>query len=316
MQIIKTLAEMKQIKQPAAAAIGNFDGVHLGHQALISQCVEESRQNNWSSCVLTFSPHPLQVIAPGSGLKLLNTLEQKIRLIESLGVDYLLLLPFDTALSETLPEDFIKIYLVDLLNLTKVFVGFNFFFGKKGRGTSALLQEKGLEYGFETAVIQPILLDDEVVSSSLVREMYKSGHMEGARRLLGYWPALAGKVVEGDARGRSIGFRTANLELPGDLLLPDFGVYAAIAEIEDPDNPQPVSAWPSVVNIGVRPTFHLPRPTAEAHLLDFDGDLYQMNLRLHLIRKLRAEKRFADMQELGEQIARDIQTARAVLMRE
>lgn len=310
MQILSSFEEMKQIKGPAGAAIGNFDGVHLGHQALIRQCASECKQHHWSSCVLTFSPHPLQVIAPGASLQLLNTLEQKIRLLEGLGVDYLLFLPFDEQLSETSPEDFIRMYLVDLLKLKKIYVGFNFFFGKKGLGTPELLRELGEEYGYDTAVIQPVRLDDEIVSSSLIRDKYKAGDMPGARRLLGYWPQLAGKVVEGDARGRSIGFRTANLELSSGLLLPAYGVYAALAEISDETGA--ASVWPAVVNIGVRPTFNLDAPVVEAHLLDYQGDLYRKGLRLNLYRKMRDEKRFDAIEELGRQIARDIEEARRI----
>ncbi|PKM87276.1 MAG: hypothetical protein CVU87_09890 [Firmicutes bacterium HGW-Firmicutes-12] len=313
MQIVLSIDEIKKINQPIAVAIGNFDGVHLGHQALIKQCVDESKQKGWLASVLTFEPHPQRVIARGKETKLINTPEQKYRLIEALGVDYLILLKFNQELAETAPDDFIKKYLVGMMDIKKIFIGFNFFFGKKGRGTPSLLTSKGPDYGYETSVLPAIEIDNEIISSSLIREMYKSGDMKGVAKFLGYWPQLEGTVTKGDARGRTIGFRTANIELPDYLILPDFGVYAAVAEIRENETSLEAKSYPAVINIGLRPTFSVDKPIAEAHLLDFSGDVYHKNIRLNLYKKLREEKCFSSINELGQQIKKDVQLARDVI---
>lgn len=313
MQILRSIEEIKKIDRPLAVAIGNFDGVHQGHQALILQCVTESKQRNWASCVLTFEPHPQQVIAHDRNIKLLNTPGQKIRLIEALGVDYLILLPFNRELAEMTAEGFIKDYLVEIMRIKKIFIGFNFFFGRKGSGTPLLLEQLGNYYGYETAVLEPVVINDQIISSSFIRDKYSKGEIKEAAEMLGYLPQLEGIVQNGDARGRKIGFRTANIELLEHLILPAFGVYAALVEVFDNSETSSDEVYPAVVNIGIRPTFSVEKPIAEAHLLDFKGDLYHMYVRINLLKMLREERLFNTVQELSAQIARDIEAAKAVI---
>lgn len=310
MQIIRCFEEMCRINHHKALAIGNFDGVHRGHQALIKQCVDASRRQGLASCVLTFDPHPQHVVEGRTRLKLLNTAEQKQELIEELGVDYLLLLRFDRELADTDPHSFIKTYISGLGGVKKVLVGFNFNFGKKSQGTPQLLQEAGLEYGFEATVLPPVLLGDVIVSSTLIREKYAAGQMEEAARLLGRWPQLQGKVVSGYARGRIIGFPTANIDLPEDILLPSYGVYVAKLEIPGQANNQEKRIYPAAVNIGLKPTFSADKPSVEAHLLDFAGDLYEEKVKLTLLKQIRKEMCFPNAKQLGLQIAKDIQYTR------
>lgn len=313
MQILKSIEEIKRINKPIAAAIGNFDGVHRGHQALIAQCVDECKKRGWASCVLTFDPHPQQVITHDNKVKLLNSQEQKNRLVEELGVDYLILLHFDKKLAEMSAKDFIEKYLVEIMKIKKIFIGFNFFFGKKGSGTPQLLELLGADYGYETTILAPVVIDNKIISSSLIRDMYNKGEMEEAAKLLGYWPRLDGIVTNGDARGRKIGFRTANIELQDHIVLPAFGVYAALVEIDDDSKTYQKKAYPAVVNIGKRPTFSIERPIAEAHLLEFKGDIYNKYVQISFIKRLREERLFNNVDELAAQIAKDIKDASLIL---
>lgn len=310
MQIIRCFEEMCRISQHKALAMGNFDGVHRGHQALIRQCVNAGKSQGLASCVLTFDPHPQHVVEGKNRLKLLNTAEQKHQLIEELGVDYLFLLRFDRKLADTDPLEFIKTYISGLGGVKIVLIGFNFNFGKKGQGTPQLLQKTGLESGFETMVLPPVLLDGVIVSSTLIREKYAVGQMEEAARLLGRWPQLQGKVVSGYARGRKIGFPTANIDLPEDILLPSYGVYVAKLELPGKANRKEQRIYPAAVNIGLRPTFSADKPSVEAHLLDFTGDIYEEKVKLTLLKQIRKEMRFQNAKQLGLQIAKDIQSTR------
>ena len=307
MRIIHDLDEINKIHRPLSVALGNFDGVHLGHRRLIEECVEESRKNGWESCVCTFVPHPSQVIAPEKNIKLINAPADKYRLIGQTGIENLILLPFNQELAATTPEDFVKDYLVALLRVKKVYVGFNYSFGLKGRGNPPLLIELSRLYGFEVAVTPPVTVDGEVVSSTLIREKYVRGDITGAARLLGYWPFLEGKVVTGDRRGRELGFPTANVAVDETVLLPRYGGYMALARIKnEAGHEHAASERPAVVNIGVKPTFDSGRMTVEAHLLDFSGDLYGRIIHLQLLRFIRPEQRYKDPNELKKQIEKDI----------
>jgi len=309
MQIITNIQENNSIKRPTAIALGNFDGVHRGHQQLISRCVQESRENGWDSCVLTFEPHPTLVLAKNSKLRLLNTYQQKYQLLEQLGIDYLYLLSFDYTLAAMPPEEFVHRYLMDIFHVQKVYVGFNFTFGEKGRGTSRTLQEMGRQNNFAVSVLEPVVIGKEVVSSSLIREKYKTGDIPQAARLLGYWPVLEGLVVSGEQRGRLMGFPTANLELPEYIILPSYGVYAAFAEIMG-------QQYKAIINVGIKPTFGSDKPTVEAYILDYQGNLYDQKLLLRLVRKIRPEQKYDGLSQLQEQIRRDVTEARQILQEE
>ncbi len=311
MRILKSLEEIKQLNgSPNAIVLGNFDGVHKGHQQLIRRCVNDSHLNGWESCALTFDPHPATVISGGKPVKLINTTEQRYEMISSLGIQNLIVLPFDEELAATEPEEFVSKYLFQLIGVASIYIGFNYSFGKHGAGTPELLKILGKKYGFAVIVANPVLIDNETVSSTLIRAKYAVGSIASAAGLLGYWPILEGEVVSGDQRGRQIGFSTANIAIPEYILLPAFGVYAAYAEIIGQD---PVQLLPAVLNIGVKPTFHSTKLTVEVHILDFSGDLYRKRLKVHLREKLRDETFFDSVSKLKQQISMDIKKTRDIL---
>ena len=277
-------------RHPRRIAVGEFDGVHLGHRAVI----------DGSDTVLTFEPHPLVVVHPEVAPKLLTSLDVKIELIESLGVEELVVIPFDHLFAEQSSQEFIDSILVQRLDATTVSVGENFRFGNGAAGDSALLVADGR---FRTRVVPLVEADGEIVSSSRIRALVASGEVEAAGRLLGAPFRLRGEVVDGDRRGRTLGFPTANV-IPNDLLAcPGHGVYACV-----------VGERLAAVNVGVRPTFTTGRGLlVEAYLLDYDGDLYGEVLTIEFRARLRGEWRFDSVQALIDQMRRDVERTRELL---
>lgn len=305
MKVMKNFSQIKPEK-PLALVLGNFDGVHKGHQALIKKCIQEAQDNAWEPCVLTFEPHPSLVLQDSTSIKFLSTLEQKKELMEKLGVKYLFLMPFNLEIAAIEPQDFIKKYLVDLLKVKKIYVGFNYTFGQKGQGTPQLLKTESTKWGYQVYVMEPVVLEGDIVSSTLIREKYAAGKIEEVHRFLGYWPSLKGKVVSGKQRGRLLGYPTANLSLPDSVLLPSYGVYAVLVEGEK-------KLIPAVANIGTKPTFKSSSITIEVHILDFHENIYDKELKIKLIKKIRPVKCYKDSTELQKQISRDVITARTIL---
>ena len=274
-------------------AVGEFDGVHLGHREVI----------RGADTVLTFEPHPRTVVAPDSAPKLLTSLPIKADLIAGLGVSELVVIPFDGSFAAQSPEEFIDRVLIDQLGAERVSVGENFRFGHRARGDAQLLRAHG---GFETRVAELVEVDGEVISSTHVRGLVAAGEVAAAARFLGAPFQIRGPVAHGDKRGRTLGFPTANLVPDPRLVVPDHGVYACRAEI---DGEQHVAA----VNVGVRPTFKTGRGLlVEAFLLDFTGDLYDRELRLHFLERLRGERRFDSVEALVEQMGRDVTETRRI----
>jgi riboflavin kinase/FMN adenylyltransferase len=306
MEIIKNLTEIKQLNIPLAMALGNFDGVHKGHQALIKKCVEESRERSWFSSVLLWEPHPADIIYEENKLKYLNTSPLKYSLMEALGIQYLFILPFDKRVAYLSPLDFVQEYLVELFKVSKVFIGFNFTFGEKGTGTPEMLKLLGSKLDFEVSISEAVIINSKTVSSSLIRETLAEGDIDEAAMLLGYYPILEGEVVSGDQRGTIMGFPTANLEVPENQVLPAYGVYACLTKYHG-------KLLPSIVNIGVKPTFGSDKVTVEVHIMDFDKNIYNQKLSIYLIRNIRYERKFIDAGELKAQINKDISVARQVL---
>ncbi len=275
--------------------MGTFDGVHLGHREVI----------RGSDSVLTFEPHPVSVVAPQHTPRLLTTLERKAELIASLGVQELVVIPFDADFAKRSADDFVNDVLVGALGSAQVAIGENFRFGHKAQGDPRLLSA---DARFVT-VVHPLLeVDGEVVSSSHIRGLVLAGEVADANRLLGAPFELRGEVVHGDERGRELGFPTANLIPEEALACPGHGVYACLAEA-----PPGVGPLPAAVSIGVRPTFDTGRgELIEAYLLDFDGDLYTSRLRLRFLERLRGERRFDTPEALVEQMRRDVERTREV----
>lgn len=278
-----------------SVAVGTFDGVHLGHREVISG----------ADSVLTFDPHPVSVVAPQHTPKLLTTLTRKAELVAELGVRELIVIPFDQRFAARSAAEFIDDVLVGALNAKQVAIGENFRFGHKAQGDPPLLTA---DTRFRT-VVHPLLeVDGEIVSSSHIRGLVLAGEVAEANRLLGASFELSGTVVHGDERGRELGFPTANLVPDDALVCPGHGVYACIAIGET------IGERPAAVSIGVRPTFNTGRgELIEAYILDFDGDLYDSELRLRFLDRLRGERRFEDPAALIEQMHRDVQRTREIV---
>jgi riboflavin kinase / FMN adenylyltransferase len=289
---VLSLGDVEPGGGPRSVAIGTFDGVHLGHREVI----------RGSDTVLTFDPHPLSVIHPEATPKLLNTFPVKRDLIEGLGVEELVVIPFDRGFSEQTAEEFVRDVLIRRLGAERVSVGENFRFGKGAKGTAELLRSHD---EFETNVTPLVEVAGETVSSTQIRGLVAAGEVKEAAEFLGGPFLFEGEVVEGDRRGRTLGMPTANI-VPDDAYVhPGHGVYAAWA-----------GGHPAAVNVGVRPTFDTGRGLlVEAHLIDFEGDLYGQTLRIAFVERLRGEKRFESVDELVEQMNRDVEEARAIAAR-
>ena len=290
----------------SAVAVGNFDGVHRGHQALVAAAVARARETGGAAVVLTFDPHPARVLRPDAAPSALSTLAQKEELVTALGIDRLVALAFDARLAALSPDAFVREVLASLLGARHVVVGESFRFGHARQGDARTLEALGGRQGFDVQVVEPVLHAGRPISSSRVREALVAGDVKGAAELLGRPYALDGRVVRGDGRGRTLGIPTANLRAE-DQLLPARGVYAGRALV-------PSGEWcTAVVNVGERPTFGGTGLVVEAHLLDFAGGLYDARLRLSFHARLRGEERFATPQALVERIQQDVRAARELL---
>jgi riboflavin kinase / FMN adenylyltransferase len=281
--------------KPRRLAVGEFDGVHIGHREVIRD----------ADAVLTFEPHPRAVVAPAAAPKLLTTLEQKADLIAALGIQELIVIPFDGSFAAQTAQEFIDHVLVAHLDARHVSVGENFRFGNKARGDAALLAAQD---AFETRVAKLVELDGEIVSSTHIRGLVATGQVGEAARALGAPFGMRGTVAHGDKRGRTLGFPTANLVPDPRLAVPDHGIYACRAILPG------LGEWTAAVSIGVRPTFVTGRGLlVEAFLLDFDSDIYGRELRLDFIARLRGEKRFESVDALVEQMHRDVDQTREII---
>lgn len=283
--------------RPRKVAVGTFDGVHLGHREVI----------RGADTVLTFDPHPQSVVAPGSAPRLLTTIDRKAELVAGLGVEELVIIPFDGDFAARSAQDFVDHVLVETLQATHVSVGENFRFGHKAQGDTAMLQA---DPRFATTVHQLLEAEGEVVSSSHIRGLVLAGDVKQSGRLLGEPFQVIGEVAHGDKRGRTLGYPTANLVPDARYVTPGHGVYACRAGIYGPD----AQAWfAAAVNVGVRPQFVTGRgELIEAYLLDFEGDIYGRQLRIEFLERLRGERRFDSVEALVEQMGRDVDQARGI----
>ena len=287
--------------------IGNFDGVHRGHQAILSRLREEGERLGAPTMVITFSPHPSQVLRPSVPFHGVMSLREKMRCLWELGIDHALVIRFDHEFTEMTASEFVEEVLWDALRVRAVHVGRDTRFGSGREGDIQFLSSEGRRLGFHVGIVEPVLVDGEVISSSRIRKAVLAGQLREASRLLGRAHRIVGVVEKGDQRGRTLGFPTANLTSDGAMLPPD-GVYAAWSYLEDGKR------HPSVVNIGVRPTFDVePRRVVEVHLLDFSADLYGQRLQVGLMERIRGEAKFEGVAELKAQIQRDVVAARRLL---
>jgi riboflavin kinase / FMN adenylyltransferase len=302
MVVVSSLADLGG--GPRVLAIGMFDGVHAGHRSTIERAVEIGRERGLTSTVLTFDRHPLSVIDPARAPQLLTSLDERVRLIGELGPDELVLLPFDARLAAMSAGTFCADLLAGALRARVVVVGENFNFGAGGEGDAASLAACGLAHGFETVVLRLTTERGEPISSTRIRSLLQAGDIEAVREILGRPPSVSGRVGHGEGRGRTLGVPTANLVITPQTMRPGRGVYVARACV--------AGVWyRAAVNIGLNPTFQAAQEAAppvntEAYLLEFDGDLYDRELRLEFLHKIRDERRFHTVDELVAEMRRDI----------
>ena len=295
-------------KWPApVAALGNFDGLHRGHQQLVAAVCARAAERGGLGVALVFEPHPSQVLRPDKAPPLLMTLDQKLQAFERAGLGGVAIVRFTHELSRLEPETFVETVLIDWLRVAEVWVGENFLFGRERTGTFTLLRTIGEDRGFRTEKIEPVRYKGFVVSSTRVRHLISEGRVDEAGALLGHHYAVDGQVVYGDARGRELGVPTANLETANPLL-PAYGIYASIATVDG-------RHYPAVTSVGIRPTIGDNRLTVETHLLDRTMDLYGAKLRVSFVKWLREERRFETLEALKSQMVADCAEARNVLAR-
>lgn len=314
MRVTSTLANCLT---PTAVALGNFDGIHQGHRQVIQPILKSIDRPDSSpyATVVTFHPHP-QEFFTGQPRSLLTPLEEKVSQLQSLRVDQLVLLPFDRELASLSPEQFVAEILVKGLQAKQISVGQDFCFGRQRTGTAQDLCTIAANYGIDVAIAPLKLLDSHRISSSAIRMALQDGDIQQANYLLGRPYSLVGEVVQGQQVGRKLGFPTANLKLPPEKFLPRFGVYAVWANLCDRINgvlTESSSAIPGVMNLGYRPTVDGNCLVAEVHLFDWSGDLYSKTLSVHFTKFIRAEQKFASLDELKAQIQSDCTAAKIIL---
>lgn len=294
----------------AVVTTGTFDGVHMGHRKILDQLNRAAERDEGESVLLTFTPHPRQVLQPDIDLKMINTQNEKIALLKETGLDHLIIHPFTKAFSRTSSLEFVREILVNNIGAKRLVIGYDHHFGRNREGSFEHLKKYGPLYGFEVEEIAAQDMDQVTVSSTKIRKAIESGDMQTAREYLSYYFPLAGQVTSGERMGTQLGFPTANIrpEEPSKIV-PANGAYAVQVQLTDAEGP----SLPGMCNIGIRPTVGGKFQTIEAHIFDFDQDLYGQRLRLKFVKRLRAEQKFADLEGLRQQLQKDEAHARKIL---
>jgi riboflavin kinase/FMN adenylyltransferase len=305
MILITDLKNIRKKFDNSILTLGNFDGLHLGHQELVRMIIRRARETGALSMVVTFRPHPLKILAPEKCPPLISIYEEKIKLFERLGIDVLVKIPFTLEFSTMPPEDFVRDVLCGTLGAKEIFVGYNYRFGKGREGDIRTLRGLGEKYGFTVREIEQIAFGGEVISSTKIRTLLREGDVEHAAKLLGRTYAITGIVVKGDGRGKGLGFPTANIA-PKHSIIPADGVYAVRLIVRE-------KVYDGIANIGMRPTFNKKVLAIEVHVFDFNEDIYGEDISLYFIRKIREEKKFKGAEALVTQIKSDIETAKEIL---
>ncbi len=310
MKIYRKLEEIREPFSAPAVTIGNFDGVHLGHQALFCKVVELASKRGGDTVAITFDPHPLVVLRPASPPKMICTFEHKAELISRSGIEHLISISFTPELARTPAREFVEKVLHRTIGVKDLVVGYDYAFGKGREGDAKFLEEMGKELGFKVHVIPPYRVDGTIVSSTKIRELVSKGEMRKVAAMLGRFYQIRGVVQKGKRRGGPlVGFPTANLHIYPHDLCPKEGVYV-VQVIHD------LCCYGGVVNIGTNPTFGDTGLVAEVHIFDFDKTIYGHRIKVNFIQRLRDEKRFPSVEALSAQISRDVEQAREVLARE
>ena len=287
-KIYHDISEIKSIPN-AVVTVGTFDGLHIGHQKVIGELVHAAKSIGGESVVVTFYPHPRKVLQPGFNLKLIISRAEKQNLFEKLGIDNLVCINFTKEFAQTTSEEFVKKYLVDPIKPRKVIIGYDHHFGKDRKGNLEFLREMGAKYNFEVEKIEMQDIEKTAVSSSKIREAISKGNMRAATKFLGYHFSISGTVVKGNQLGRTLGFPTANIEPDEpDKIIPEYGVYAVLVDWKG-------KLYKGMSNIGIRPTLDLHKLTIEAHIFDFDQDIYGEHITIYFLEHTRIEKKFKDI---------------------
>ena len=304
MEILRSIEELSGLDGAIFVAIGVFDGVHLGHQAVISTSAQDAQTERGIPVVITFDPHPLKVLRPRDAPHLLTATEHKVELIRALGVEHLLIINFDRAFASTPAEEFVRQLVTHAKALREICVGHEWSFGKNRVGNLQLLEKLGGEYGFNVVGIPPVKVNGEVVSSTAIRSAVEEGDLERAAAMLGREYTILGTVTRGEQLGRRLGFPTANLSAHSEQFPPN-GVYVAEARLDG-------AVMRGVANVGYRPTVSTSKPErlVELHLFDLDREIYGENIEVRFVRYLRPEQKFENVDALARQIARDVEQAR------
>jgi riboflavin kinase/FMN adenylyltransferase len=305
MEILRHVEKRSLAIPRPVVTLGNFDGIHLGHQALLRGTVEDAKKMDGRSVVLTFEPHPLKILAPERAPRLILTHKDKMTLLQSFGVDVVIVQAFNSAFAEIEAESFVRDYLVRRIGAVKMWVGKDLRFGKGRKGRVEDLIRWGKEAGFAAGVVGPIEIDGHRVSSSRIRTLIERGEVREASRHLGRYHFVSGRVASGHGRGRQLGYPTANIAARTEVI-PANGIYASILQVGD-------RQWPSVTSVGVNPTFGDGPRTIESYIFEFDADLYEQAVKLFFVERIREEKKFASPQLLVEQIERDVESAQKIL---
>lgn len=307
MNIFNDIDEIKFDKD-TVLTLGTFDGIHSGHQEIIRRVIDCSEKENLRNVVITFHPHPRKVINPELNLKLLTTSAEQINIFEQLGVKNLLIINFTKEFSQLTPEKFIKDFLVDKIGIRKIVIGYDHHFGKGRGGDVEFLISSGKKYDFEVIQIKPFLVDSEPVSSTKIRIAIENGDIHKANKMLGRTYSFSGIVIEGDKRGRELGYPTANIKLnDADKLLPQIGIYAVMAELNGMNHK-------ALLSIGKRPTFYQDGAVIpEVYIYDFNDDIYGQEIKVSVIQKLRGEEKFNSAEELIRQMNLDKENGLKVL---
>ena len=305
MKIIRGVKNISNSIPYPVVAIGNFDGVHVGHQILFRKTAELARENGGTAIAFTFEPHPLKIIAPDKLPPLLTTFRKKMELIKECGIELVICADFTRQFSDQHPRDFANDILVERIGVKEVVVGFDYAFGRGREGTVRYLKQMGEEYGFRTHIVDPIKLNGHLVSSSYVRELIEDGEVGAAGEFLGRHYSIPGPVIEGYKTGQAIGFPTANLDT-SRIKIPGTGVYAVWIKRQG-------KKYNGVVNVGFNPTFDRDTLSVEAHIFDFDGKIYGQEIEIIFIRRIRSEVKFKSADQLVEQIKKDIHAAKIIL---
>lgn len=306
MEIFEGIESIERSLRNPVLTIGNFDGVHRGHQVLFDKARQWAKLLKGESVVMTFNPHPLQVLAPGRGPFFITTHKRKLELIEACGIDVAIVVPFNAEFAKISAEEFVKSLLVDRIGLKAIVVGADYRFGYGREGDTSFLKQMGGQFGFKVETMSGVQMDGTVVSSTLIRRLIQDGDLREANRLLGRPYEIEGTVVPGRQRGAKVlGFPTANLRLSGQAP-PRPGVYAVEVEVDQ-------QRFGGAANVGFNPTFGGTELSIEVHIFDFDRNIYGSSIRVFFIDRLRDERRFPGPQELAEQIRKDLQKARELL---